>query len=404
MRFATLATACVAALTSVNAQAIDQAYIGQVIQALTAANLTSLADAAQSVANTTEGAALLGQLQGSNKTLLAPNNDAFAAVPADVSSNTTLLANILSLHILNASVPPADVAEGPAHTIVRSLYNNMMLNGNLTVPVVLYRGNETESEDGTNSTGPGVIVQQAGGNVNTTGNATAANFQIYIIDEVLSLPPTLGEAAGELLPSLAGLVEQAGLLDPLEQAMGLTVFAPSNDAIAGLADTLATLNATQVQGVLANHVINGTTVFSTQLSESGPFISAGGQEFMFTTNDTGAYVMSGNASARIIMSDVVIQNGVVHVIDGVLVNAASNPQAAESAASSYAEQATQTTSMQPTGGVVGGSPTSMGTAGASGTQTSAPANSAIKVGGVGMGVWGSVVAVLGGLAVGATLL
>ena len=130
----------------------------------------------------------------------------------------------------------------------------MMLNGNLTVPVVLYRGNETESEDGTNSTGPGVIVQQAGGNVNTTGNDTAANFQIYIIDEVLSLPPTLGEAAGELLPSLAGLVEQAGLLDPLEQAMGLTVFAPSNDAIAGLADTLATLNETEIQGVLANHV------------------------------------------------------------------------------------------------------------------------------------------------------
>jgi len=401
MRFATLATACVAALTSVNAQAIDQAYIGQVIAALTAANLTSLADAAQSVANTTEGAALLGQLQGSNKTLLAPNNDAFAAVPADVSSNTTLLANILSLHILNASVPPADVAEGPAHTIVRSLYNNMMLNGNLTVPVVLYRGNETAEG---NSTGPGVIVQQAGGNVNTTANATAANFQIYIIDEVLSLPPTLGEAAGELLPSLAGVVQGAGLLEPLEQAMGLTVFAPSNEALDGLAETLAQLNQTQVQGILANHVINGTTVFSTQLSESGPFISAGGQEFMFTTNDTGAYVMSGNASARIIMSDVVIQNGVVHVIDGVLVNAASNPQAAESAQSSYAQQATQTTSMQPTGGVVGGSPTSMGTAGASGTQTSAPANSAIKVGGVGMGVWGSVVAVLGGLAVGATLL
>lgn len=130
----------------------------------------------------------------------------------------------------------------------------MMLNGNLTVPVVLYRGNETESEDGTNSTGPGVIVQQAGGNVNTTGNATAANFQIYVIDEVLSLPPTLGEAAGELLPSLASLVSEVGLLDPLEQAMGLTVFAPSNDALAGLADTLATLNQTQVQGVLANHV------------------------------------------------------------------------------------------------------------------------------------------------------
>jgi uncharacterized surface protein with fasciclin (FAS1) repeats len=180
---------------------------------------------------------------------VAPSNEAFAAVPAEVSSNTTLLANILSLHILNASIPPMDVAEGPAHTIVRSLYNNMMLNGNLTVPVVLYRGNETEA-----AAGPGVVIQQATGNVNTSANATAANFQIYVLDEVLSLPPTLGEAAGELLPSLAGVVQGAGLLEPLQMAQGLTVFAPSNEALDGLAETLATLNQTQVQGILANHV------------------------------------------------------------------------------------------------------------------------------------------------------
>jgi len=67
----------------------------QVIAALQAANLTSLADAAQGVANTTEGAALLAQLQGSNKTLLAPSNEAFAAVDPSVASNTTLLASIL---------------------------------------------------------------------------------------------------------------------------------------------------------------------------------------------------------------------------------------------------------------------------------------------------------------------
>jgi len=180
---------------------------------------------------------------------VAPSNEAFAAVPAEVSGNTTLLANILSLHILNASVAPMNVAEGPAHTIVRSLYNNMMLNGNLTVPVVLYRSNESDA-----ASGPGVVIQQATGNVNTSANATAANFQIYVIDEVLSLPPTLGEAATELLPSLAGVISGAGLLEPLQAATGLTVFAPANSAIDNLTETLAALNQTQVQGILANHV------------------------------------------------------------------------------------------------------------------------------------------------------
>jgi hypothetical protein len=43
-----------------------------------AANLTSLAGAAQAVANTTEGAAFLASLPGSNKTLFAPTNEVSA--------------------------------------------------------------------------------------------------------------------------------------------------------------------------------------------------------------------------------------------------------------------------------------------------------------------------------------
>jgi uncharacterized surface protein with fasciclin (FAS1) repeats len=95
MRLITLTTALLSALTLSTAQTIDPAYIQAVIQALTGANLTSLANAAQSVANSTEGAAFLAQLQGSNKTLLAPSNEAFAAVDQSVASNTSLLANIL---------------------------------------------------------------------------------------------------------------------------------------------------------------------------------------------------------------------------------------------------------------------------------------------------------------------
>lgn len=104
------------------------------------------------------------------------------------------------------------------------------------------------------------------------------------------------------------------------------------------------------------------------------------------------------------MSDIVIANGVVHVIDNVLVNGESDPEAASSAQSSYAAEATQTTSMgNGAGGVVG--PTSaMGTAGPSGSSTSAPANAANKVDFGLKTMVGSVAAVLGGLAVGAAML
>lgn len=75
MRFLSLSALALATASTISAQNLDPAYIQAVIQALSAANLTSLANAAQSVANSTEGATFLGQLAGSNKTLLAPNND-----------------------------------------------------------------------------------------------------------------------------------------------------------------------------------------------------------------------------------------------------------------------------------------------------------------------------------------
>lgn len=71
--------------------------------------------------------------------------------------------------------------------------------------------------------------------------------------------------------------------------------------------------------------INGTSYYSPELlanSSSTAFTSASGQTFAFSSNSSGAYVTSGNggASARIVKSDVLTENGVVHVIDRVLVN------------------------------------------------------------------------------------
>jgi hypothetical protein len=77
----------------------------------------------------------------------------------------------------------------------------------------------------------------------------------------------------------------------------------------------------------------GSVAYSTNIG-TGNYTSAAGEPFMFTTNSTGTFVSSANSTAQIIQSDIIIQNGVVHVIDGVLLNTASNSTAAAAAYSS----------------------------------------------------------------------
>ncbi|ORY20269.1 FAS1 domain-containing protein, partial [Naematelia encephala] len=269
-----------------------------------AANLTGLVGVASAIANTTEGSALLGQLAQGNKTVFAPDNAAFAAVPSDVSSNTTLLAQILSYHILNNTYTVNGTLIAPDHTIARTLLTGggYTLPGNRSAPVVL-------SRNSTNATS--FQINQATSNVSTTGPAVAANLNVYIIDSVLSLPPNISAAATAIVPSLAQLIQSADLLDPLAASQGITVFAPNDAAVDAISGAVSSLNSTVIAGVLANHVINGSVVYSTQLTSSN-YTSAGGEPFSFTSNSSGTYVTSANSTAKIVQSDIIIQNGVVH--------------------------------------------------------------------------------------------
>ena len=136
---------------------------------------------------------------------------------------------------------------------------------------------------------------------------------------------------------------------------GYTFFAPNDGAIAAAASSLAGIesNTTALRTVLQNHVgalpryayrlrwltqfryqiINGTSVYSPSFFNTSrtTYTSSAGQTLTFTTNSTGTYVQSGNSQARIVQTDVLVNNGVLHVIDGVLVNSQSDPGAASSA-------------------------------------------------------------------------
>ena len=78
-------------------------------------------------------------------------------------------------------------------------------------------------------------------------------------------------------------------------------------------------------------LINATTLYSPLLTGSQNFTSQAGQAFSFSLNETGHFVTQGNTTARIVQPDVLLPNGVVHIIDTVLLNADADASAAATA-------------------------------------------------------------------------
>ena len=138
-------------------------------------------------------------------------------------------------------------------------------------------------------------------------------------------------ANSPLHTTLVAAVKAAGLVDTLSGPGPFTVFAPTNDAFAKLpAGTVDTLlqpgNRAMLQSVLTYHVVPGRVT----AEELVGMIRAGGGRARLTTVQGGtltASTMNGRVTltdakggmAHVTQADVMQANGVVHVIDTVLV-------------------------------------------------------------------------------------
>ncbi len=122
----------------------------------------------------------------------------------------------------------------------------------------------------------------------------------------------------EDLSTLVEAVKAAGLVETLQGDGPFTVFAPTNAAFEALPEgTLETLlkpeNKDQLTAVLTYHVVSGETA-STDLSDGMQVATVEGSDAEVTLQD-GAAMIEG---AKVVMADVKASNGVVHVIDAVI--------------------------------------------------------------------------------------
>lgn len=131
-------------------------------------------------------------------------------------------------------------------------------------------------------------------------------------------------AATEELSSLVAAVEAAGIGSALERS-DLTVFAPTNDAFADLLDGLglefSDLTADNLIPILTYHVAGSEVPSSAAISVAGmednTFATLGGTITLDLDGDD-LVIDADEASATVVMADIEACNGVVHVVDAVL--------------------------------------------------------------------------------------
>ena len=235
-------------------------------------------------------------------TVFAPTDEAFGKLPTGVVSsllkpeNSEELGNILKYHVLAGSVRLAGALEAKdAKTITGESISVTFSDGKIKVNESTLINSDIQCSNGT----------------------------IHVIDSVL-LPPrpetdlvAIAKRSGKFNTLLAA-VQAAGLSDTLSGASEITILAPTDEAFSKLPEgTLESLlkpgNKKTLQKILAMHVLNGKVSAGDALNAKKA-VSFSGEPLTFKVEDG---LLKVNSST-IVSTDIVADNGVIHVIDSVL--------------------------------------------------------------------------------------
>lgn len=130
-------------------------------------------------------------------------------------------------------------------------------------------------------------------------------------ESYFTLPETLSNTAnanGET--AFTGLASSYSLTETLDNTPEITCFIPNNDAFAMPGSTS---NYSSIKSLLLGHVIPNFVGYLPSLTIGTTYTSQGGSNFTVTVNDGDYYINN----AKIILANVIVENGVAHVIDQV---------------------------------------------------------------------------------------
>jgi len=261
-----------------------------------------------------ETANLASTLKGPGPfTVFAPTNAAFDKLPDgvldDLLANPDILADILKYHVVSGNVLSTDLSTGDVNTLLDGKSISVEVNGSS----VTLNG----------------LASVIGADVE------ASNGVVHLIDEVL-IPPDfelpkdniveIAAATPELSILVEALTKFPDLVNVLSNDGTLTVFAPTNDAFVAL---LAAIGQTELDDVtesvlrkiLEYHVISSAAIMSTDLSDGDEATTVSGEDVSVVINDDGVFI----SGAKVNTPDIEASNGIIHIVESVMVNPSIQP-------------------------------------------------------------------------------
>lgn len=256
----------------------------------------------ETLAAALKAADLIDVLKGEGPfTVFAPTDEAFAKLPDGTverllqPESRDMLVSILTYHVIEGEVPASRVTR---------LSKAASLNGQRL---------SIATSDGT--------VRVAEATVITT-DVRASNGIIHIVDSVM-MPNTstiveTAKRAGSFR-TLLKAAKEAGLVEALEDEGPMTIFAPTDAAFAKLgSSTIENLllpeNRQQLRAILLSHVVAGR-VYADQLADGMRAETFSGNHVTIRMSPNTIRV----SGARVVDADIDASNGVIHVIDTVIV-------------------------------------------------------------------------------------
>ena len=260
---------------------------------------------------------LVDVLSGGEFTVLAPTNEAFetfltangfmslSEVPTDI------LSNILLNHVITGTVTSTNLADAGSGYSTTNATN--MDGDNLS----LY----FDTSSGVTFNGVSSVA---------TADIVASNGIVHVVDEVIGLPTVVTFAVSN--PALSTLVaaltrddlteDLVSILSTTDEPSPFTVFAPTNDAFGSLLaelglNGLGDIPLSTLEATLGTHVVPGANVRSTDLVD-GMSVTTIGSPINVSLSNGAKLIDSSGRESNIVAVDLQAYNGVVHVIDNVL--------------------------------------------------------------------------------------
>ncbi len=248
-------------------------------------------------------------------TLFAPNNTAFQAFLNAAGTNTIentpkeVLVQVLTNHVISGELKAASLSTGYEMTLSGTSFGN-----DITANIYI------NTDQGVTINGTSSVI---------TPDVEVSNGVIHVIDAVIAPPTVVTFATAD--PNFSSLVAaltapglSTNFVNVLSGNGPFTVFAPTNAAFQALLDsnpdwnTVTDIPTSTLEAVLLYHVASGNVRSTDLVDDMDVTTLSSDAKFQIDLDQNPPMIMAGQNTANIVVTDVQTQNGVIHVIDTVI--------------------------------------------------------------------------------------